>query len=256
MRARRDPSLASIERDVVACRRCPRLVRWREESARHPPRRFVGQDYWAKPLPAFGDPRARILLVGLAPAAHGGNRTGRIFTGDESGKFLFEALHAVGLANQPQSIHRDDGLRLSGALVTAACRCAPPANRPLPEELENCREYIAPGAVRPPAAASPPGARGARLLGLPRRARGGGRAAAEAETALRARSRPSHRAGPAARELPPEPAEHVHREADAGDAAGRVEEGGEGGRERSTVDSQQLTGARCRLPTVSCRLIS
>ncbi len=139
--ARRD-SLASVARDVVACRRCPRLVAWREEAARHPPRRFAGQKYWARPVPAFGDSKARILIVGLAPAAHGGNRTGRIFTGDESGRFLFAALHAVGLANQPESIHRGDGLALDGALVTATARCAPPDNRPLPEELGNCREYL------------------------------------------------------------------------------------------------------------------
>jgi uracil-DNA glycosylase len=140
--AARDRALRCIEREVIACRRCPRLVRWREEAARLPPKRFAGHDYWARPVPAFGDPEARILIVGLAPAAHGGNRTGRIFTGDESGRFLFAALHAVGLANKPESLHRGDGLALSGALVTAACRCAPPNNRPLPRELSNCREYL------------------------------------------------------------------------------------------------------------------
>jgi len=135
-------SFLDIESQVVSCRRCPRLVAWREEAARNPPRRFAGQRYWARPVPAFGDPSGRILIVGLAPAAHGGNRTGRVFTGDESGNFLFEALHAVGLSNQPRSIHRDDGLELHGALLSAACRCAPPANRPLPVELENCREFL------------------------------------------------------------------------------------------------------------------
>lgn len=134
--------LSAIAREVAGCRLCPRLVAWREASAARPPRRFRGERYWARPLPAFGDPAARVLVVGLAPAAHGGNRTGRIFTGDASGDFLFAALHATGFADRPGSVSRDDGLTLSGVLVTAAARCAPPGNRPSPEEFDRCRPFL------------------------------------------------------------------------------------------------------------------
>jgi len=135
-------ALAAIAREIVACRRCPRLVSWREAAARNPPKRFRGQTYWARPLPGFGDPAARILIVGLAPAAHGGNRTGRVFTGDASGDFLFRALFEAGLANQPLSTGRGDGLVLSGAFVSAAARCAPPDNRPTPAEFDRCRPFL------------------------------------------------------------------------------------------------------------------
>lgn len=135
--------LATLTREIEACTACPRLVAWREESTAKPPRRFAGESYWARPVPGFGDPAARLLIVGLAPAAHGGNRTGRVFTGDSSGDFLFAALHRAGFANQPISVRRSDGLALAGAYVLAPVRCAPPDNRPTPDEFDRCRPFFA-----------------------------------------------------------------------------------------------------------------
>ena len=135
-------NLGRIRDEVVICRACPRLVDWRERVAREKVTRFADQEYWGRPVAGFGDPDATILILGLAPAAHGGNRTGRIFTGDRSGDFLFASLHRTGFANKPVSVARDDGLRLDGAYLTAVNRCAPPANKPTPEERDRCLPYL------------------------------------------------------------------------------------------------------------------
>ncbi len=136
------PDLDELDHRLVDCFACPRLVAWREQVARERRAAFAQEDYWGRPAPGFGDPAARVLVVGLAPAAHGANRTGRVFTGDRSGDWLFASMHRVGLANQPTSRHRDDGLELAGARVVAAVRCAPPANKPTPQERDTCAPWL------------------------------------------------------------------------------------------------------------------
>jgi len=135
-------SLTRLAAEVIACRRCPRLVEWREAAAADPPSRYATEEYWARPLPGFGDAGASVLVVGLAPAAHGGNRTGRLFTGDRSGDFLFGSLYRTGFANQPASVSPDDGLTVSDLYIAAVVRCAPPDNQPLPTERDACLPYL------------------------------------------------------------------------------------------------------------------
>jgi len=138
----RQDKLLELENEVISCRKCPRLVAWREEVAKVKRRAYLEWEYWGKPVPGFGDPAARVLVVGLAPGAHGSNRTGRMFTGDSSGDFLYPALFTAGFANQPQAINLEDGLQLRDMFISAVCRCVPPGNKPKADEISNCQPYL------------------------------------------------------------------------------------------------------------------
>jgi len=201
-------SLGRIRDEVIACRACPRLVDWRERAAREKVARFADQEYWGRPVPGFGDPAAEILILGLAPAAHGGNRTGRVFTGDRSGDFLFASLHRTGFANQPVSVARDDGLRLDGVHITAVNKCAPPANKPTPEERDRCLPYLE-REIRS-------------LTRLKVIVALGAYAWDGASSAVRPSRRGAGRPIHPRRLLPPESAEHVHRQAHRSDAGRSV----------------------------------
>ena len=211
-------ALQQIAAENAGCRRCPRLVQWREEVARVKRASFAQDDYWGRPVPGFGDPQARVLLYGLAPAAHGANRTGRVFTGDRSGDFMFASLHRTGFANQPTSLHANDGLALTDMWIAAAVRCAPPANKPTPGERDNCLGWSV-REVRELTNLRLIVCLGSFAWDAALRLRDGPRApGAEAASAIRTRRpRDPGRAAAAARLLPPQPAEHVHRQAHGAD---------------------------------------
>ena len=217
--------LAELRAEIVACRLCPRLVEWRERVAREKVARYATEPYWGRPLAGFGDPEARVLIVGLAPAAHGGNRTGRVFTGDRSGDFLWTALHATGFADRASSHRADDGLTLTDAWIAAAVRCAPPLNKPTNAERDACAPFLARemallSAVR---VIVPLGGFG--WDAVLRTHRPAGLSGSAPQAAFRPWSRGRDRALPPGRLLPPEPAEHVHRPADRPDAGRRDEPG-------------------------------